>query len=153
MKFGGKNIINNKVNNDLFLLDKNKRWNKISVDKMPSGRYGMDISSFDNGKYILLYGGKNDKNQYQNDLWVFDVEKNKWYLIGDSQKINNFPKDAFLSSSSFIENKGVIISFGSADSLSNNIYIIDIYILKQIIALMDVYNQFYILFEEIINIY
>ena len=155
-KFGGKNIINNKVNNDLFFLNEKKTWNKVNsplLDKIPSERYGTGISTFDGGKYILIYGGKNDKNEYQNDLWVFDVEDEKWYLIGDSEKINNFPKNAFLPSLSFIENKGIIFCFGGAGMTSNNIYIIDIYILKQILSEINSLKDMTKLYSNLIRVY
>ena len=155
-KFGGKNIINNKVNNDLFFLNEKKTWYEITkplLKNVPNERYGMGISTFDGGKYILIYGGKNNKNEYQNDLWVFDVESEKWYLIGDSEKIINFPINSFLPSLLFIENKGIIFCFGGAGIITNNIYIIDIYILKQILSEMSPLKDLTNLYSNLIKVY
>ena len=139
-KFGGKNIENNKVLNDLFILNENKTWykveNKINGEK-PNPRYGMGIISFDGGNYFLIYGGKNGNDKYENDLWIFDVENKKWNFIGKSQDIINFPINSFLPTLSLIENKGIILSFGNTDILYDNLYTIDIYVLKQILRQED----------------
>ena len=142
VKFGGKNLENNKIINDLFILNENKTWNKVEISptekqQIPNPRYGMGIISFDNGIYFLVYGGKNEKDKYENNLWVFDVENKIWHYIGNSQEIINFPINSFLPTLSLIENKGIILSFGSTDLLNDNIYTIDIYILKQIIQIND----------------
>ena len=136
VKFGGKNVENNKIINDLFILHENKTWYKIekgSKEEGPNNRYGMGIISFDGGNYFLIYGGKNENDKYENDLWVFDVENEKWNLIGKSKDIINFPINSFLPTLSLIENKGIILSFGNTDILYDNIYTIDIYVLKQIL--------------------
>ena len=138
VKFGGKNLENNKVVNDLYILYGNKTWNKIEIaetEKQPSPRYGMGIISFDSGNYFLIYGGKNDQDKYENDLWVFDLQKESWTFIGNSQDIINFPVNSFLPTLSLIENKGIILSFGSTDIRNDNIYTIDIYVLKQFLQL------------------
>ena len=140
VKFGGKKIESNQVINDLFILSENKTWYKVeSPDTMqrPNPRYGMGIISFDNGKYFLIYGGKNEKNKYENDLWVFDVENQEWHFIGKSQDILNFPINSFIPTLSLFESKGIIVCFGSTNILNDNIYIIDIYILKQILSLEE----------------
>lgn len=80
-KFGGKIIENNKVINNLFILNENKTWYKVDNKdnkEQPNARYGMGIMNFDGGNYFLIYGGKNEKDKYENDLWVFDVENEKW---------------------------------------------------------------------------
>ena len=135
-KFGGKNLETNKVINDLFILNENKTWYKVDTEnkeESPNPRYGMGIISFDGGNYFLIYGGKNGNDKYENDLWVFDVENEIWHFIGKSQDIINFPINSFLPTLSLIENKGIILSFGSTDLLYDNIYTIDIYVLKQIL--------------------
>ena len=136
IKFGGKDLSKNKTSNELFLLTQNKTWEKIELpitQEQPSPRYGMGIASFDLGSYFLMYGGKNAQDKIENDLWVFDIENKKWHLIGKSQDIINFPINSFLPTLSLIENKGIILSFGSTDLQNDNIYTIDIYLLKQII--------------------
>ncbi len=139
-KFGGKNIEKNQVINDLFILNENKTWYQIETsltgDK-PNPRYGMGIVSFDGGNYFLIFGGKNEKDKFENDIWVFDVENEIWHLIGKSQDIINYPINSFLPTLSLIENRGIILSFGNIDILDDNIYTIDIYILKQILQEED----------------
>ena len=139
-KFGGKNIENNKVINNLFILNENKTWYKVDNKEnkeQPNPRYGMGIMDFDGGNYFLIYGGKNEKDKYENDLWVFDVEKEIWHFIGKSNDIINFPFNSFLPTLSLVENKGIIISFGNTDIQYDSIYTIDIYILKQILFSED----------------
>ena len=100
-QFGGKNG-DKEVLNDLYILRQNNTWIKYDPKNndniKPSPRYGMGIISFDSGDYIMVYGGKNEKNEYQNDLWIFDVENEKWYLIGKAEEITNFPVNTFLPS-------------------------------------------------------
>jgi hypothetical protein len=144
VKFGGKNTDNNKVIDNLFSLHENKTWYEIEIpekEKKPSPRYGMGIISFDAGNYFLIYGGKDENDKFENDLWVFDVEKETWHLIGKSQDIINFPINSFLPTLSLIENKGVVLSFGSTNILYDNIYTFDIYILKQILQLEELSNK------------
>ena len=144
VKFGGKNIDNNKVVDDLFILHENKTWYEIEIpqkEEKPTPRYGMGIISFDAGNYFLIYGGKDENDKFENDLWVFDVEKEKWHLIGKSQDIINFPINSFLPTLSLIENKGVVLAFGSTNILYDNIYTIDIYILKQISQLDELNDE------------
>ena len=135
IKFGGKNLETKKVLNDLYILNENKTWYKVDAkkDDLPNPRYGMGIISFDGGNYFLVYGGKNENDNYENDLWVFDVENEIWHFIGKSQDIINFPINSFLPTLSLIENKGIILSFGNTELLDDNIYTIDIYVLKQIL--------------------
>ena len=137
-QFGGKNG-DKEVLNDLYILHENNTWCKHegSNDKQlkPNPRYGMGIISFDSGDYIMIYGGKNDKDEYENDLWIFDVENEKWYLIGKSEDITNFPVNAFLPTLALIENKGIIFAFGNKDPINDNLYIFDIYMLRRILQI------------------
>ena len=155
VKFGGKNIENNKVINNLFILNENKTWYKVDNKEnknLPNPRYGMGIMGFDGGNYFLMYGGKNEKDKYENDLWVFDVEKEIWHYIGKSNDILNFPFNSFLPTLSLVENKGIILSFGNTDILYDNIYTIDIYILKQILFSQDSSKKS-ILLSNLIKVY
>jgi len=95
----------------------------------------MGIISFDSGDFIIVYGGKNQKDEYENDLWIFDVENEKWYLIGKAEEITNFPVNTFLPSLTLIENKGIIFGFGNTDPNYDNIYIFDIYMLRRILQI------------------
>ena len=137
-QFGGKNG-DKEVLNDLYILRQNNTWIKYDPKNndniKPSPRYGMGIISFDSGDYIMVYGGKNEKNEYQNDLWIFDVENEKWYLIGKAEEITNFPVNTFLPSLTLIENKGIIFGFGNTDPNYDNIYIFDIYMLRRILQI------------------
>jgi hypothetical protein len=136
-QFGGKSG-NKEVLNDLYILHENNTWCKYSTDKdkvKPNPRYGMGIISFDSGDFIIVYGGKNQKDEYENDLWVFDVENERWYLIGKSGDITNFPVNTFLPSLTLIENKGIILAFGNTDVKYNNLYAFDIYILRRILQI------------------
>ena len=133
-QFGGKS--DKEVLNDLFILKENNTWiehnSPLSKEK-PNARYGMGIISFDSGDYFMVYGGKNAKEEYENDLWVFDVEEEKWYLIGESEQITNFPVNTFLPSLISIENKGIILSFGNNEAKYDDIYVFDMYILRRIL--------------------
>ena len=140
VQFGGKNG-NKEVINDIFILKENLTWVKLDypLDKeKPNPRYGMGIINFDSGDYFLVFGGKNGKDEYENDLWVFDVENEKWYLIGKSEEIINFPVNTFLPSLYSVENKGIIVAFGNQDPKYDKIYSFDIYILKRI---LQIYND------------
>ena len=137
-QFGGKNG-EKEVLNDLYILYQNNTWIKVepkdNVKLKPSPRYGMGIISFDSGDYIMVYGGKNEKGEYQNDLWIFDVENEKWYLIGKAEEITNFPVNSFLPSLSLIENKGIILAFGNVELNYDNLYAFDIYMLRRILQI------------------
>ena len=155
VKFGGQNIENKKIINDLFILSENKTWYKVDIsieEEVPNPRYGMGIISFDGGSYFLIYGGKNENDKYEDDLWVFDVEKETWHFIGKSKDIINFPINSFLPTLSLIENKGIILSFGNTDILYDNIYTIDIYVLKQILQTEESSKKEKLL-SNLINIY
>ena len=137
VQFGGKNG-NKEVLNDLYILKENNTWSKLESPlnkERPNPRYGMGIISFDSGDYFMVYGGKNGKNEFENDLWVFDVEHEKWYLIGKSEEITNFPVNTFLPSIISVENKGIILAFGNQDPKYDKIYAFDIYILRRILQI------------------
>ena len=52
--------------------------------------------------------------------------------IGDYQNIVNFPKDRFLANGINHKNHGIILLYDGMDTKDNNLYIIDISILKEI---------------------
>ena len=156
VKFGGKNTDNYKTIDNLYILSENKTWYEIEgslKDKKPNPRYGMGIISFDDGNYFLIYGGKDEYEKYQNDLWVFDVENETWNFIGNSQDIINFPINSFLPTLTLIENKGIILAFGNTNILYENIYTLDIYILKQILQLDETSKNKDILLSSLFKIY
>ena len=135
-KFGG--LSNKEVTNNLFILHENNTWIKhdsLLYKEKPSPRYGMGIISFDSGDYIMVYGGKNKEGKFVNDLWIYDVHWEKWYLIGSSNDIINFPINTFLPTLTLIENKGIILAFGNNDVNYDNIYTFDIYVLRKILTI------------------
>ena len=68
----------------------NDSFNLLGVWAMP--KYVEMIHDFFDANEVLKYGTTTDeKGEYQNDLWVFDVKNEKWYLIGKAEEITNFP--------------------------------------------------------------
>lgn len=141
-QFGGQKMKDDNntydVTNDMFILNEDNEWNYVNYSdtSIPCGRYGMGIEAFDHGKYILIYGGKDNNESVINDMWVYIVQSDSWYLIYDSNnKIPSFPKNKFMPSSVLIDNKGIIIIYGGNDSDSDNasLFVLDIAILKQLI--------------------
>ncbi len=48
------------------------------LTEKPSSRYGMFMIAFDSQKFLLVLGGKDGKNNYINDLWVYDINDIQW---------------------------------------------------------------------------
>ena len=151
-QFGG---ISNKdllVHNDLYYLDNNGKWNYIDVyGEKPSPRHGMFMISFDSQKFLLILGGKDGNNNYINDLWVYDINDIQWLKIGNYENIVNFPKDRFLSNGINNKNYGIILLYGGMDTNDNNLYIIDISILKEIVRRNKNEEDYSSLLEELIK--
>ena len=151
-QFGG---ISNKdllVHNDLYYLDNNGKWNYIDVyGEKPSPRHGMFMIAFDSQKFLLVLGGKDGKNNYINDLWVYDINDIQWLKIGNYENIVNYPKDRFLSNGINNKNYGIILLYGGMDTNDNNLYIIDISILKEIVRRYKNEEDYSSLLEELIK--
>ena len=145
-QFGGKKALKQdnstlyESTNDMFIFTEESTWTMIDYNStdVPSKRYGMGIQSFDQGKYIVVFGGKNDEENYINDMWLYNVNDNKWYMIYDEKtKVLNSPYNKEEVSSLLIENHGIIILYGGSakDSDNTSIYSIDISVLKQFIKI------------------
>ena len=65
--------------NDLWNFNFNdKKWNKIiSEGQIPSARDG-HISSLIYNKYMVIYAGLDEKDEVINDIFLFDIDKQKW---------------------------------------------------------------------------
>ena len=151
-QFGG---ISNKdllLHNDLYYLDNNGKWNYIEVYGIkPSPRHGMFMIAFDSQKFLLVLGGKDIENKYINDLWVYDINDIQWLKIGNYENIVNFPKDRFLPNGINNKNHGIILLYGGMDTKDNNLYIIDISILKEIVRRYKNEEDYSNLLEELIK--
>ena len=65
--------------NDLWDFNFNeKKWNKISSQgQLPCPRDG-HLSSLIHNKYMVIYAGLDDKDEVANDIFLFDIDNNKW---------------------------------------------------------------------------
>ena len=116
--FGGKYKTTNVVSNNMFILHSNAMWESVkynNTNDIIQPRYGMGISSVDNGQLIVVFGGKGTGDEFINDLWVYDVNDNLWYKIIDistAAPIANYPKNTFQPSTYYSPNHGIVIVFG-----------------------------------------
>jgi tRNA A-37 threonylcarbamoyl transferase component Bud32 len=74
--------------NDLWSFDmKSKSWHHIQPDHdcpVPSVRDRHCLVSNPKARKLILFGGSDgthDKNEFMNDLWEYDIAKNKWREI------------------------------------------------------------------------
>mmetsp|Transcript_2370 Transcript_2370/g.8893 ORF Transcript_2370/g.8893 Transcript_2370/m.8893 type:complete len:584 (-) Transcript_2370:2347-4098(-) len=67
-----------------FSLDTHQ-WEKIPVESNvePGERYGHSLVLYGNNT-LVLFGGKNQKDELLNDLWFFDLTTNQWEQIQDT---------------------------------------------------------------------
>lgn len=109
--FGGKDMNTGEVLNDLYLLNKESKWEKIPVngDTSPDARYGAFITYIED--YLIIFAGKNSKDELLNDIWVFDL-KNKYWENIIFKNSTDAPSPRFLVSGEVIENFGEIVFFG-----------------------------------------
>ena len=65
--------------NDLWNFNFNdKKWSKILVEGLvPCARDG-HLSSLIYNKYMIIYGGLNEKDEVTNDIYLFDISNKKW---------------------------------------------------------------------------
>ncbi len=75
--FGGNN--GNKVFNDLHCLDTiTMKWNKIKrVGNIPCARSAHTMTAM-NEKYLVVFGGINENGKPLNDIYIFDIDLNKF---------------------------------------------------------------------------
>ena len=154
--FGGKYKTAGAVSNDMYILHSNAMWERVkynNTNDVIQPRYGMGMSTVDNGGLVVVFGGKGKGDEFINDLWVYEVDDNLWYRIIDianTAPVINYPKNTFQPSTYYSSNHGVVIIFGgqysntlqTASTISSTqeqeqfIYVIDISILKQLLHLI-----------------
>jgi hypothetical protein len=84
--FGGKNEKGN-LSNDLWIVrvgHKPIEWIKAeTVGKKPSGRYLHSMNYYEEGNYLIVYGGKNDIDSISifNDIYLFELSRFEWIEI------------------------------------------------------------------------
>ncbi len=88
--FGGKNFIGDKANflNDVLYYDELKNvWKEIKVKgPQPAGRFGHTMFCYYN--YLIVFGGQGEGQTVFGDLWVFDILKEDWHMIMDSNDVH-----------------------------------------------------------------
>jgi len=94
--FGG-NLSSNLLSNDVFLINLNNipySWIKINISndsKIPSPRMYHSFCVYDNK--MIIIGGRNEKNNALNDIWMLykgNDKKYYWKLCNENNKNNNF---------------------------------------------------------------
>lgn len=84
MLFGGEPIDDNSKNgfNDTWIFNLNDTsWTKIETQFSPSERYGHDMIKIDSNRIFLFGGISNDRDNFQRDVWYFDIIKQEWYQV------------------------------------------------------------------------
>jgi hypothetical protein len=131
LRYGGK--FNNSLDNNIYLLDEEVNWKILQTEGSvsPPKRYGHFMTYYED--YIIVFGGKNEKEEILNDLWILDLEKFKWTTINYLQN-SNIPKAKFLSSGEVLKNYGQIVIFGGQSYFDDkSINILNFNILLEII--------------------
>lgn len=114
------------------------KWKIIPQDNKknaPIGRYGHFMGVFENK--IIVFGGKDKNDESLSDLWVYNLEDNFWTEIEYNNIVTNVPKPKFLVSGCLIENYGYILFFGGKSSEDSHVYILNLYILNEILILKN----------------
>lgn len=63
---------------DLWLFDlSDNSWNEIMIPNVPSARNDYALASSLNDDNIILFGGNNEI-EYYNDTWIYNTEENEW---------------------------------------------------------------------------
>ena len=132
--YGGKSLVDNSFNTEIYLLNNNIEWEIISISQKstkPAERYGALMKVFEN--YLIIFGGKNKNEESLNDLWVFDLNTQIWSFI-DYNNSTNIPTPKFLPSGEYIENYNKIVIFGGEENYSSSVlYFLNLGILNEII--------------------
>lgn len=147
---GGKELTG-EINKNIYLLKSDLQWEiiKPKSSKNPSKRYGAYLSYFDGN--VILFGGKNEKDELLNDIWVFDMEKYEWGSI-DYRNSSNIPSARFNPSGEIVENYGKIVLFGGEESSGDSrIWFLDIAMLYEIVDDYK-YNK-YVSFSKINSLF
>ena len=86
--------------------------------KHPSSRYGHSSIHYENkGNLIIIFGGCDSKAKFCKDLWIFNIEQNKWHDISTpfSPEGRNFH-------SSVIYKDDLYIFAGTSNGLYSDLY-------------------------------
>ena len=87
--FGGNGTSN--ILNDLWSFNlKDKKWNKITSEGKEPGPVSGHFSLLLNNRYMIIYGGINDKNEINKDIFVYDIDINKWSKYEIEEKYNKY---------------------------------------------------------------
>lgn len=153
IRYGGK-LNQTSFDENMYLLKgegDNLSWEKVKFigEEKPVPRYGGILINYED--YLILFGGKNEKEEDMNDLWIFNLntlnalyDKNKnltpsWTHI-DYPNTKNTPSKKFLPSAEIIADHGKILIYGGKSIIDDfNIYILDIKILLELLN----YKLFY----------
>jgi hypothetical protein len=131
IRYGG--LFNNTID-DMYLLN-DTNWMKVDQGYFrPEPRYGHFMTYYDD--YLIVFGGRDIKENNLNDLWLFDLSSRDWINI-DYKNKTNAPSPRFLPSGELVSSHGKIIFFGNKDSEDRTIYFLDIKILLQIVDLQN----------------
>jgi hypothetical protein len=108
--------------NDLWNFNFNdKKWNKIITEgPTPSARDG-HLSSLIYNKYMVIYAGLDDKDEVVNDIFLFDINNNKWI---ECELEGNIPQNKDGQSCCLVED--IMYLFGGQgpedDEYSNDLF-------------------------------
>lgn len=128
--YGGM-IENSEINDKIYILKSINKWEILkSNNSPPEHRYGAFISFFNN--YIIIFGGKNKKNELLNDLWTYSIENQEWIHI-DLKNIVNKPSPRFNPSGEIMKSYAKLVIFGGEDELNDSkIWILDLSLLVEV---------------------
>lgn len=99
------------------------RWLEIKSDIHPKGRAGACMAQIENGK-VLMYGGQDFDGYFLDDLWMFDLQTNKW-----TQIFTEHSPGARSSSKLVSVTKDKLILFGGSTNnfaASNDLFLFDL---------------------------
>ena len=134
VKFGGRSVLENVPNNNIYLLDANLSWiQKSPKTQIPSARFGH--SAFIFGDFLLIYGGEDGEAKKLNDLWAYSLTGNYWLELIKNGNANMPIKKSHVSNIA-LESHGIVIFFGGILETpidDKKIYLLNLRILKQII--------------------
>jgi hypothetical protein len=139
IKVFGK-INETEIDDKMYLLSDdsqgNVRWSliPISAGNKPTPRYGAFMTEFED--FLILFGGRDAKENDLNDLWVMDLSTSNhytWTKIDFPANSTHAPKGKFLPAGCVIKNYGKIIIYGGKSNFDDvNLYYLDLKILFEI---------------------
>lgn len=118
------------INDKMYILKDISKWELLNDNYGPEKRYGAFITYFND--YIILFGGRNKKNELLNDLWSYHLERQEWMHI-DLKNINNKPSPRFNPSGEIMNSYAKLVIFGGEDEVNDSkIWILDLSLLIEI---------------------